>query len=175
MYSLEWGKEIANQWLSSILISFSEDLFVIQPIKIFLVAIFLSCFMTSKDATLSKKKKTPRNSLNGENTHKAVRNKTRSKATIKKKSSSIKMQEHDEAELEKAREYQIKENAMFSFVRELLLYGVFLVLLTIVCYGNRSYLGYLQTKAIKDDFNNFTKVSALMNVQKNGFISKLVA
>lgn len=178
IYSLQWGKEIANQWLSSILISFSEDLFVIQPVKIFLVAIFLSCFMTTKTTETSKKKKTPRNSLNLENTDNtpliAAAKKTNSNASVKKKSKEIKMKEHEEAELEKARDYQTKENVMFSFVRELLVYGVFLTLLTIVCYGNRSYLGYMQTKAIKNDFNKFTKVRSPQHLQIDKRDSKCI-
>ena len=42
-YSLQWGKVIANQWLSSMFISFTEDLFVLQPTKILLVVILSAC------------------------------------------------------------------------------------------------------------------------------------
>lgn len=45
---------------------------------------------------------------------------------------------------------------MFSFGRELSLYLLFLTLLAIACYGNRSYHGYLITKNLQETYVNFS-------------------
>lgn len=41
-YSLMWGKEIANQWLSSMFVSFIQDLFCNQPLKMFVVTVSIA-------------------------------------------------------------------------------------------------------------------------------------
>ena len=37
-----WGKEIAEQWLSSILVSNGQDIFVVQPTKVMLAVVVVS-------------------------------------------------------------------------------------------------------------------------------------
>lgn len=34
LYSLEWGKEKANEWLTTFLLSFFQSVIVVQPIKV---------------------------------------------------------------------------------------------------------------------------------------------
>ena len=41
-YSLQWGKEIADQWLASVLVSCVEDVFIWQPSKVLVLALLLS-------------------------------------------------------------------------------------------------------------------------------------
>ena len=41
-YSLQWGKEIADQWLVSVLVSCVEDVFIWQPSKVLVLALLLS-------------------------------------------------------------------------------------------------------------------------------------
>ena len=52
-YSLMWGKEIANQWLSSMFVSFVQELFFNQPIKMFAVMVVLAWILKkpSKEIT----------------------------------------------------------------------------------------------------------------------------
>jgi hypothetical protein len=147
MYSLQWGKEIANQWLSSMLVSFTEDLFVVQPVKICMMAIFMALFFRNRttEKEISSKASTNPPKEN--------------KDTSKMNADRVEMKFPKESELEKAKDYQVKEEKLFSFVREAAIYGAFLILLTIVCYGNRSYHGYRMTKTIKDEFHNFSKVN----------------
>lgn len=48
-YSLSFGKEKAEQWLSSMLISFFQDVFISQPGKIVLVALIFALFYEFND------------------------------------------------------------------------------------------------------------------------------
>ena len=145
-FSLQWGKDISNEWLSSVLVSFTEDLFVLQPIKIVLMMSITAYFFGFK----SESKKVD---LSIHSEHASYAN------TTGDASQSMKMQPLHEEEIEQARRYRVKEAKMFSFGRELFLYLFFLTLLTIVCYGNRSYHGYLITNDLHDTYVNFSLVS----------------
>ena len=145
-FSLQWGKDISNQWLSSMLVSFTEDLFVLQPIKIVLIIVMTACFFRKND---SKVVNHPM-----KKTEQQIPYETKDVNEAK----NVKLEILNEDELNNAREYQVKEAKMYSFARELVGYLLFLSLLTIVCYGNRSYHGYLMTKNIKDTFSNFSLV-----------------
>ena len=148
-FSLMWGKDIANQWLSSMLVSFTEDLFVLQPIKIVLLMVLAACFLSNRnDADF-------RHVKNHETTAQLSSLETEVACDTQGRTAEI----PEEAVLEQAREYRVKEAKMYSFGRELVVYLLFLLLLTIVCYGNRSYHGYLMTKNLKDTFSNYSLVS----------------
>ena len=41
-YSMMWGTEVSNKWLTSILVSFTQDILFIQPMKVIIVASLLS-------------------------------------------------------------------------------------------------------------------------------------
>ena len=73
---------------------------------------------------------------------------------------SVEVEMPKEGDLILAREYRTKEAKMFSFLRELLGYLLFLFLFIIVCYGSRSYHGYLMTMDLKDTFLDFSLVSS---------------
>lgn len=145
-FSLMWGKDIANQWLSSMLVSFTEDLFVLQPIKIVLIMVLVACFFSDRvDTDFSPVKN-----------HKTTEQLSPLETEVAYDAKGIIVEMPEEAVLEQAREYRVKEEKMYSFGRELLMYLLFLLLLTTVCYGNRSYHGYLMTKNIKDIFSNYS-------------------
>ena len=145
-FSLQWGKDISNEWLSSVLVSFTEDLFVLQPIKIVLMMSIAAYFFGFKseweevDLSIHSEQASDVNA-----TGDALQ--------------SMKVQPPHEDEIEQARRYLVKEAKMFSFGRELFLYLLFLTLLAIVCYGNRSYHGYLITKNLHNTYVNFSMVS----------------
>ncbi|XP_068672930.1 polycystin-1-like protein 2 [Montipora foliosa] len=144
-FSLQWGKDISNEWLSSMLVSFTEDLFVIQPIKIVIIVLITAYFFGSKSDV-----KEIGDQVKSE--HASYTNATTDSALP-----SIEIKTLPEDEIELAREYRLKEAKMFSFVKELFLYMLFLTLLTVVCYGNRSYHGYLITRNLEDTFNEFPR------------------
>ena len=42
LYSIQWGKEKANQWLASVVVSLVQDIFFMQPVKIVILALFFA-------------------------------------------------------------------------------------------------------------------------------------
>lgn len=144
-FSLQWGKDISNEWLSSMLVSFTEDLFVIQPIKIVIIVLITAYFFGSKSDVKERGDQVKSEHASSTN------------ATTDSALPSIEIKTLPEDEIELAREYRLKEAKMFSFGKELFLYMLFLTLLTVVCYGNRSYHGYLITRNLEDTFNKFPR------------------
>ena len=137
-YSLVWGKDIANQWLSSMMVSFTEDLFVLQPIKVCLVAIVLALLFQKR---VDSKKPRVDESLIEDVTQ-----------GFEEKGREIEVILHTDEDLEQAREYREKEKEMFAFCKSLLGYLVFLALLTILCHGGRSQHGFLMTSNVRNTF-----------------------
>ena len=145
-FSLQWGKDISNQWLSSMLISFTGDLFVLQPFKIVLILVITACLFGDK---VESKEVSP-----------SISDHQSSVDTAQVDSpQSVKIDVPKDDELKLAREYRVKQAIMLSFARELIGYLLFVCLLAVVCYGNRNYHGYLIAKNLQDTFSNFSMVS----------------
>lgn len=115
LYSLSWGGDTANEWLTSILVSFIQDIFFTQPIKVILVASLLA-LLIKKPPNMEKARGSPR-----------WKNKLKQKSFKPPKGE----------ELEKAR---LARKKLFKTARaftEIVAYVFFATLLFIVCYGNR--------------------------------------
>lgn len=157
-YSLQWGKVIANQWLSSMFISFAEDLFVLQPTKILLVVILSAWLCHSDDPeVVSHEEGKGKKSSSSE---KASSDSQSTRTSSDEDLQNIVVDIPEEEELARARDYRRKEAKAFSFGREMAGFLFFLFLLMVVCYGNRSQHGFLIGKTLKDTLSNFTGVSA---------------
>ena len=136
-YSLMWGKETSNQWLTSIVVSFFQDVVVTQPVKVVLLASVLSLILRKPleqdrvfGSSISKSKAT------GDS---AVKRLTGQK-------------------LRKAREFRTKYLQMFQAIVEIALFLFFVILLMIVVYGNRTSSRFALTKTLGETFLKFDKV-----------------
>ena len=156
-YSLQWGKVIANQWLSSMFISFTEDLFVLQPTKIFLILLLSACLCHSDEPEVVRhqgdKGKKPTSSTKSSSDSQSTR------TTSADDLQNIVVDIPEEEELNRARDYRKKEAKAFSFGRELAGFLFFLFLLMVVCYGNRNQHGYLIGKTLQDSLSDFPEVT----------------
>ncbi|KAJ7384754.1 hypothetical protein OS493_020345 [Desmophyllum pertusum] len=133
-YSLSWGAEISNQWLTSITASLVQDVLFIQPVKVILIAMFVSLVM--------------RTSSGKEDVH---------GATIYIDSQQ-KYNAPNEHVISKAKEYGKKLLEMFKAIKDVVALLVFFLLLMVVCYGNRDSQRFLMTTSVKDIFSGFKKV-----------------
>lgn len=155
-YSLQWGKDIANQWLSSMFVSFTEDLFVLQPTKIYLIMVLSACLFNRYEPEVIRHE-------TNEDKYAVTPRKSNSEAesTVSDDIQNIRIDIPLERELERVRQYRRKEAEAFSFGRELAIFLFFLFLLMVVCYGNRNYHGFLIGKNTQDTFSNFPAVGAI--------------
>ena len=137
-YSLMWGAEVSNQWLTSITISFLQDVVVTQPIKVVAIASVLSLLI----------KKPPE--------HDTVYGRPL-KRDSKKGQGSIDTPRGEE--LEKAKGFGIKLRKMVQILLEIALFVLFICVLFVVVYGNRKTSRFMLTKAMRDTIGKFERVS----------------
>ena len=142
-YSLVWGKEISEQWLSSMFISFTENVAITEPVKVFFTAIVLSAMIIRK-----KRKK------DGNEYVKQV--KTRTSSSKKGHLWKMKLKE-----VEEMRRRQAKKQNISRFFVEFFIYLIFVFLLMVVCYGSRNEHRYMMTKSITEGLPRFETVSEI--------------
>ena len=145
-YSLMWGKEVAEQWLASILISNGQDIFVVQPTKVMLAVVVISLLFSRNNK--SKRGEYEEESEEGDTSEDDIDflcddPKERFKQNL----------------LEKMRMRSKKEAQLTNIVKDIVLHLTFVFLLAIVCYGNKNRNRFLMTTAMRNSFTKFDKVN----------------
>ena len=130
-YSLMWGKEIAEQWLASILISFGQDIFVVQPTEVMFTVVMVSLLLT--------RTKCAREDLDA-GRHRAYDRKT----DIDFVSDNPKAQFKRE-NLEAIRKRRKKEIQLPVMIRDIVYHLIYVFFLAIVTYGNKNGSRFLMT------------------------------
>ena len=139
-YSLVWGREISDQWLSSVFVSFAQDVSVTEPFKIVLLAVLL--------ANIFGRKKTRRNG-----------NITTEDSKVQERYQRVRLNLNGPRQAEK---HRTKLELVSTFLREIWLYVIFVLLLIILCYGNRSSHRYLMHQSVQNSLQTFDKVKRLV-------------
>ena len=142
-YSLMWGKEVANQWLASVLISFFQDVIVIQPIKVVILVSLLSLIIKKP---IDNDEVYGQGHLNHKMDRKFVSYPPRDK------------------ELRKVRSVSVLRSRLVKALLEIAVFILFLSLLMMVCYGNRDSKRYYLAEAVKSVFTGFEKVRSLFDL-----------
>ena len=135
--SLVCGKSITEQWLSSMFVSFIQDVTFTEPAKILIAALFL--------ATIAKRRKTDDSSTLEETRQWFPKGR---------------LWKMEISEVEGMRKRQAKKHNMSRFFVELFVYCMFLLILMVVCYWSKNNHRYFMTKSIRDGLPRFNKVSA---------------
>lgn len=146
-YSMMWGKETSNKWISSMLVSFFQDALVTQPLKIFLLALFISTFLKKIPQEFAKKDAKEQD-LDSLQVHEPG-NETSSEDII---SLASRCQPPNEDLVRRARDYKMKELRMHGIIKENIFFVVFLLALLGVGYSIRDYESFRLTSNIKGMF-----------------------
>ena len=143
-YSLMWGKEVAEQWLSSILISNGQDIFVVQPTKVMLAVVVISLFLRrSKDK--------------GQDSEDESEGDAASESDIDFLIDDPK-ERFKRSRLEIIRERTKKEVKLAGMMREIVLHLIFVFFLAMVCYGNKNNYRFTMTATMLNPFSKFDLV-----------------
>ena len=143
-YSLMWGKEVAEQWLASILISSCQDIFVLQPTKVLLAVVIVSLLMI-------------RNKNNHDDSHAENDGVYECESDIDFLSDDPKAR-FKRDKLETIRKRTKKESQLAVVIRDFVLHLTFVFFLAIMCYGNKNNNRFLMTRAMLNPFTNFDLV-----------------
>ena len=144
-YSLMWGKEISEQWLASILISSSQDIFVVQPVKVMLAVVLVSFLFMRKNNN---------NDESAQGSEAADEHEGDIDLLIDNPKERFKRNK-----LEAIRRRSKKEAQLAGIFRDIILHLVFVFFLVIVCYGNKNENRFLMTTATINSFTHFDLVS----------------
>ena len=144
-YSLMWGKEVAEQWLASILISNAQDVFVLQPTKVMLAVVVISLLFSRNSTNKSS-------NAGGESDERDAYD-----DGIDFLSDDPK-QRFKQSLLEKMRIRSKKEAQLTDIVKNIVLHLIFMFFLAIVCYGNKNESRYFMTITMRNPFTRFDLV-----------------
>ena len=133
-YSLMWGPDLSIKWLTSIVVSLIQDVLFIQPIKVIILAISLS---------IISKKLPEKETVNG---------------TLFYVNNDVMCKSPEGLDLAEARERVKRLLEMFKTLSEITSFSIFIILLMVVCYGNRDSRRYLVTDSLRKIFRGFDKV-----------------
>ncbi|CAH1794853.1 unnamed protein product [Owenia fusiformis] len=147
LYSLEWGKEKSEMWLSAMLLSITESAAVIQPTKIIILAIIVALIFKKPDLDDGDDEEEDeiRNILKNDEELVAKRPKRVSRKDLK-------IAQPDPIQLAASRELRLNEIKMHAILREITLYFIFTGLLVYVAHSNRDYQSYNTNEDIKKTF-----------------------
>ncbi|XP_068684585.1 polycystin family receptor for egg jelly-like [Montipora foliosa] len=151
-YSLMWGKEIAEQWLSSILISNGQDIFVLQPAKVMVAVVVVSLVFTRSQASVNLQEADFEEDGVCQGDIDFLIDNPKEKFKLLR--------------LEAIRERTKKEVRLVNLSKEIFIHLLFLLLLAIVCYGNKNSYRYVMTTTLLDPFANFDKLSNRYQLSK---------
>ncbi|XP_074631330.1 polycystin-1-like protein 2 isoform X3 [Acropora palmata] len=138
-YSMMWGTEVSNKWLTSILVSFTQDILFIQPMKVIIVASLLSLII----------KKAPQDDSAKENQTFMLSSKVKGEIEEPLKP--------DDQELENFRVHRKRVLTMARVLIELVFYLMFAWSLMVICYGRRDTSHFWMTNGIDELLPRFDK------------------
>lgn len=152
-YGLTFGKEKSEGWISSMMISFWQDVLISQPLKVFAAAMFFALVIKDPNKNAEEETEQQGNELtqDEELIHKNVKNSDEEKALRK---IGFVDKPPDPEKLEAARQLRLKQKQMKSIIHEMVQYFFFLVIVLIIAYGNRDPMAYGVTRSMESYFVN---------------------
>lgn len=141
-YSLMWGADISNKWLTSILVSLVQDILITQPIKVLALAALLSLLI---------RKPPEEDPIIGASLFKSV------------KGERVAAKRKQRKDLVHEKETISKKWDMIQTVQEVVSFLIFGFLLMIVSYGDLDNARFQFTKSTGDLFGGFEEVRSVLN------------
>ena len=150
LYSLQWGKKTSEEWLISIVMSLFVEIFVTEPIKIIVVALYLSFFCQSDADELAQTPRTIEHFDEVTSADGQKENENDEKIALPKPLSK--------KELHRARIYRMQELRMYKAIQKIVCYFLYLWILMIMCYGDRSQYSYSLKLSLEQTFGEVIEV-----------------
>ncbi|XP_078615709.1 polycystin-1-like protein 2 [Branchiostoma floridae x Branchiostoma japonicum] len=142
LYSLEWGPEKANAWLKTFLMSFVQDVFVVEPVKILAVSAVVS-FICKKAAVVSTRDDHVRQNIDVEDSSPSEGGlfawiSHRATMRVAKKQLHMALSKHHKSDAESQKERKKKEETRKqtdSVIQEVVGFFLIVMLLLVVANG----------------------------------------
>ncbi|XP_060067156.1 uncharacterized protein LOC132547416 [Ylistrum balloti] len=180
LYSMEWGPEKANEWLTTFLMSFFQSVIVVQPIKVFCLVAFIACVLKKPDLS----DEDPGEDLNNviaahDEEFMAKSNTAIDEIALRRKVQNSEFKPPDVKTLEEQRQLRMMELKMEEVVREIGIYALFVLILFFLSYQTRDSDSFLMAENLKttlgSGFEKISTVSDYWNWLENKLIPNLYA
>ena len=158
-YSLTFGEAKSQRWVSSMMISFWQDVIISQPLKVIIIAVLFALVIKDPDKAIEDEGK-QRTELGKDEEWIHDPYGGHSNGFDLRKSVEIPKPPGEE-QLHVARQRRTKQKQMKTIIREIVLYFAFILVLCVVAYGSRDTQAYAVTKALTDTFPE-TKYTSLL-------------
>ncbi|XP_048582698.1 polycystic kidney disease and receptor for egg jelly-related protein [Nematostella vectensis] len=133
LYGLQFGHDKSAQWISSMLVSFFQDVLVSQPIKVVAIALIIAAIIKKppeEEDDGDKKKLEDEDWMHDDGNSEKRDKRMRPKGLIR-------LKPPNKEKLEKDRQQRFKEMKMSAMIKEVTLYTFFVACLCIVSYSHR--------------------------------------
>ena len=162
-YSLTFGEAKSQRWVSSMMISFWQDVIISQPLKVIVVAVLFALIIKDPDKAIQDEGNQRRELGRDEEwIHEPYGNQ---KGGFDFRKSVEIPKPPGEEHLHIARQRRKKQKQMKIILREISLYFAFILVLCVVAYGSRDTQAYAVTRALTDIFPE-SKYTSLLPFDK---------
>ncbi|XP_078695242.1 uncharacterized protein LOC144924161 [Branchiostoma floridae x Branchiostoma belcheri] len=148
LYSLDWGAKKSIAWLTSMLMSFTMSVFVVDPIKVVFLAAVLSLLIRK-----------PSSDEEDNSDDEEIQNKLQDDEDWVNEMPSDdddepedKLGVPDPTRLAEAKEKMQKKAVMSDLIREIARYGLLVLVLMLIAYNNKDPSSYNMVKTFRDNF-----------------------
>ncbi|XP_050405684.1 polycystic kidney disease protein 1-like 2 [Patella vulgata] len=142
LYSMEWGKDLSEEWLTTFFLSFIESLMFVDPFKVLFLAviagILLKTLKINRPTKYDLKEITDMTTKHG-------------KIKIERRQTSSYQPTQDQ-DFKHIKAQKLRDNQMKNVIKELILNILFLFLLSCILYSNRDTQSYNLHTYIQDNF-----------------------
>ncbi|XP_047144117.1 uncharacterized protein LOC105843386 [Hydra vulgaris] len=146
-YGVKFGNKTSLNWLASITIDFTKEIFLTEPIKIFLLAIFVALVVKNVHEENEFESKGKMLALDESWLHKP-----KNEASIFERP-DIEINPLDSSTLANMRDLRFKNLKMAAITQELVLYTFYAVLVLLIGFSTRENVAFWQTRNIQNLFN----------------------
>nr|XP_006820685.1 PREDICTED: polycystic kidney disease protein 1-like 2-like [Saccoglossus kowalevskii] len=165
LYSMEWGNEKSIQWLITFFLSFFESLILVQPIKVIFLALFVALIWKKPEE------------LEGDVEDNQLKPDEQWLTDVSAYEGIVPVDDGMEEmesplspeEMEKARRKRFKEVKMKGVLKEMFVYGTYIIILLLIAYGARD----MKSRYEYLEMDNLFFQTSLMGKIDNGFGSYL--
>lgn len=159
LYSLTFGEAKSQRWVSSMMISFWQDVIISQPLKVMIFAVLFALIVKDPDKALKDDgKQTTKLEKDEEWVHDPYDDQ---RDGFSFKTSGEIPRPPGIEQLHLARQRGQKDKQMKAILKEMFLYLAFIIVMGVVAYGSRDNQAYDVTKTLKDFFSDNTYTSLL--------------
>ncbi|CAG2212605.1 PKD1L2 [Mytilus edulis] len=174
LYSMEWGPEKANEWLTTFIMSFFQSVIVVQPLKVMVLVAFIACIVKKPDIDEEDGATEDINNVIAAHDEEMLQ-KLNVRFNIKnwmvllyfffsivakRKLANEDCKPIDMEALNKARENRMMEIKMETLLREIAIYLLFVLVLFFLSYQQRDSFSYQMAANLRNYFDNgFTSIT----------------